>query len=101
MNTVTRNSRIFIIVGLLIVLSLSQVVYAQDSRNCTSEVPQWVLDRQQYETTYVYMPSEGNGQPDVDVFRIPQWVLDRQQYETTYVYVPLADGFASTVNRCR
>ena len=64
-----------VIVGILLV---SQAVFAQTA----SDTPQWVLDRQQYETTYVYVQPE----EQLNIAQtIPQWVLDRQQYETTYV----------------
>jgi hypothetical protein len=56
MNTVNRKSRFLMIVGLLAVLSLGQLVYAQDPQGCSPAVPQWVKDRQQYETSYVYVP---------------------------------------------
>ncbi len=100
MNTLTRNRRFLIIVVLLAILLSGQLVYAQDSQDCPSGVPQWVLDRQQYETTYVYAPSAGDVQLAENVARIPQWALDRQQYETAYVYVPPVGDFASADNRC-
>jgi hypothetical protein len=92
MNTLTRNSRFLIIVVLLSILSAGQLVYAQDAPDCTAAVPQWVKDRQQYETTYVYVPPASDLQPAARVSRIPQWVLDRQQYETTYVPPQLGEA---------
>jgi hypothetical protein len=93
MNTVTRNSRLLIIVVSLTVLSMGQVIYAQDSTHeRKGEIPQWVIDRQQYETTYIYVPAADDVLLDPIVPRVPQWVRDRQQYETTYIYVsPAAD----------
>ena len=56
------------------------------------EVPQWVLDRHQYETTFLYVPIIGDYfVPDV-VSDVPQWVMDRQQYETSFVYEPILDA---------
>ena len=102
MNTVTRSSRFLVIAGLLAVLSLGQLVYAQNPETenpegCPPAVPQWVKDRQQYETSYVYVPCQSTAET---VFPIPQWVKDRQQYETSYVYVPPAAEFSATYNRC-
>ena len=58
-------------------------------------IPQWVIDRQQYETTFVYVPPATE-----TVSRIPQWVIDRQQYETSYIYVPPAVALSPADNRC-
>ncbi len=88
MNTLIRRSHFLVIVLLLGGLLLGQMVYAQEPDRCTNGVPQWVLDRQQYETTYVYVPQVGDCPPTESMSHIPQWVLDRQQYETTYIYVP-------------
>ena len=73
MNAVNRKSRFLMIVGLLAVLSLGQLVYAQDPE-----------------------AQDPEGCPPA----VPQWVKDRQQYETSYVYVPPAADFSSTYNRC-
>ncbi len=129
MNTVTRSSRFLVIAGLLAVLSLGQLVYAQNPEGCPPAVPQWVKDRQQYETSYVYVPpaacqSVADPVPPIPqwvkdrqqyetsyvyvpcqstaetVFPIPQWVKDRQQYETSYIYVPPAADFSAIYNRC-
>jgi hypothetical protein len=100
MNTLTRKSRFLAIAVLLAVLSLGQLVNAQgpdpehtkEVRGHT-EVPQWVIDRQQYETTYVYVPSVGDMQPAGIAACVPKWVIDRQQYETTYFFVvPTSDS---------
>ena len=88
MNTLARNSRLQVIVLLLVVLSMGQLVCAQDSGDSSADVPPWVRDRQQYETTYVYAPPASDMQPTEIVDPIPQWVCVRQQYETTYIYVP-------------
>lgn len=49
--------------------------------------PQWVLDRQQYETTYVYDAAQrDSGQAAAVEAGEPGWVTDRQQYETAYIY---------------
>jgi hypothetical protein len=64
MNAVTRNSRFLIAVVLLAIRSLGQLAYAQDSQDCSTRVPQWVLDRQEYETTFVYvLPGFGFQRP--------------------------------------
>ncbi len=97
MNTINRKISFLIIVGLLAVLSLGQLVYAQEPEESAPAVPQWVKDRQQYETNYIYVPCTS----DVEVvFPVPQWVKDRQQYETSYVYVPPAAEFSAIYNRC-
>ncbi len=97
MNTVNRKSRFLMIVGLLAVLSLGQLVYAQDPEGCPPVVPQWVIDRQQYETTFAYVPPAVDSPSAANAARIPQWVIDRQQYETTFVYVPPATETVSHI----
>jgi hypothetical protein len=90
MNAVTRKSRFLIAVVVLAILSFGPLAYAQDD-GCPTGVPQWVLDRQEYETTFVYVPRVDDLQAAERVLNIPQWALDRQQYEITYVYVPMAN----------
>lgn len=79
MNTFSKHSRLLIVVLLLGLVG--QWVYAQDGTN----TPQWVIDRQQYETTFVPISQLLDIVP-----QMPQWVIDRQQYETTFVY-PIGD----------
>jgi len=63
-----RNSRLLLIVVLLSTMLLGQVAYAQDSGDCGDSVPQWVRDRQQYETSYVYVPvMANNAQPTENI----------------------------------
>ena len=76
MNTISKNSRFLIVV--LLLLSASQLVFAQDSAG----TPQWMIDRQQYEPSYAPV-----AQPLVVVSQTPQWVIDRQQYEPSYAPV--------------
>ena len=96
MNSLRRNRSLLIFVILLAVLSLGQLVYAQDSPYCPAVAPQWVRDRQQYETSYVYVPMTFGAQPS----SIPQWVHDRQQYETSYVYMPMEIVFQPIDHYC-
>ena len=97
------------IIALLIALS-AQIALAV---NCLDApvAPDWVLDRQQYETTFVYTPDDissafapvwnadhyqydstyltrESGMAQNQGIAVPQWVLDRQQYEPTYTYTP-------------
>jgi hypothetical protein len=82
-------ARIIKVIAFLTVLVVGQVVAAQ-STPVEPVVPQWVIDRQQYETTFV-LPQRGDFQPIEIVPVIPQRVINRQQYETTYVPPPLGD----------
>jgi hypothetical protein len=94
-----RNNRFLIIAVLLCTLALGQLAYAQDS-GCAGGIPQWVRDRQEYETTYVYVPMTSD-LPYIKVtFHIPQWVIDRQQYETSFVYTPMPANLQGDANYC-
>lgn len=89
-----KNLLLFILVSTLM---LGQAAYAQSSDEC-SITPQWVLDRQQYETTYVYNPTVSITQPVQFTINIPQWVRDRQQYETSYVHLSTASDLQTIEN---
>jgi ribosomal protein L39E len=76
---VARIIKVFAVLTMLVVV---QVVAAQSIKD-NPVIPQWVIDRQQYETTYV---------PPAEVLTvIPQWVIDRQQYETSFVLTSSGD----------
>ncbi len=84
MNTSTKIRISLIVIAVLTALIVGQAVLAQ-SDGVEPTVPQWVKDRQQYETSYVY---SGEIHASQIVAAVPQWVLDRQQYETTFVFAP-------------
>jgi hypothetical protein len=86
MNAGTTNGRFLIVVVLLAVLLMGRVPFAR-ADHCAIGVPRWVNDRQQYETSYVYVPAAGSLQVAGIVHPVPQWAIDRQQYETSYVYM--------------
>jgi hypothetical protein len=46
-----------IIIAVLSFLVVGQM-FADESDDVQPPVPQWVIDRQQYETTYVYVPPQ-------------------------------------------
>ena len=99
MNTLIRRSHFLVIVLLLGVLLLGQMVYAQEPDRCTNGVPQWVLDRQQYETSYVYVPQVSDLLLTESVPCLPQWVVDCRQYEPNYIYIPPEDNSAPEVQK--
>jgi hypothetical protein len=91
MVAITKNRIVLLIVVSLILLPSGQLFAQELAPGCAVEVPQWVRDRQQYETTYVWEPPAAELVDAAGIFDdIPQWVIDRQQYETTFVYVPPA-----------
>ena len=84
MNRSIKLACMMKVLAVLTVLVVCQVVTAQSTGD-EPGIPQWVIDRQQYETTFVW--------PQTDAAQfigvkpgIPQWVIDRQQYETTFVW---------------
>ena len=81
-NTI-RNLSKLVIVGILLA---SQAVFAQTA----SDTPQWVLDRQQYDTSFVYVQLDEPASSE-------QWVLDRQQYETTFVQLEESSSMAQAI----
>lgn len=92
MNRSIQFARIMQVIAVAAVLVVSQVVAAQ-STGVEPIVLQWVIDRQQYETTYV--PSQSTGVVSV----IPQWVIDRQQYEITYAPSHMGDTQQWVIDR--
>ena len=56
-----------------------------------NDVPDWVINKQQYEPTYIYCGSLA-GHPTRAGTRseVPDWVATRQQYESTYIYRPMS-----------
>jgi hypothetical protein len=89
MHRSIQSARVIQVIAGLALLVMCQVAAAQ-STPVEPGVPQWVIDRQQYETTFV-LPQTGDVQLTEVVSGVPQWVIDRQQYQTTYVPSPLGD----------
>lgn len=51
-----------------------------------SDVPDWVINKQQYEPTYIYCGPLEDAAKTSEGIPIPAWVATRQQYDPTYVY---------------
>ncbi|MBK9124997.1 MAG: hypothetical protein IPM16_18020 [Chloroflexi bacterium] len=68
--------RVGIVIMLAAVLLTGSLAWAQAD---SPPAPQWVCDRQQYETRYVYLP-DAETVPYV-ASSAPQWVRDLLQYE--------------------
>ncbi|MBK8134594.1 MAG: hypothetical protein IPK52_01960 [Chloroflexi bacterium] len=107
MNQHMKSAGKFTFCVVLTLIVAGQVLAAQGSRteardnvlnvpsfihNCannaiTAGPPKWVLDRQQYDTAYVFGGLQGDsGQAVAMQSSAPAWAADRKQYETAYVY---------------
>ncbi len=69
------------------VLNVPSLIHNCANNAITAGPPKWVLDRQQYDTAYVFGGLQGDsGQAVAMQSSAPAWVADRRQYETAYVY---------------